>query len=153
VKPKLFAFSSLGYGDPGLNMFKSGWQPIGIVGVGLSWNVVDWGKANRDKQSIVIQKMVVDTKKADFVRGITVSMENQKAEIEKLRSQLENDTKLVTLRKRITNVSAKQMNEGTATVFAYLSQLTKEKDAIVLRELHQAQLQKAIADYLYMRGN
>lgn len=146
--PKVFAFSTLGYGNPGLNMFKTGWKTYGIVGVGFSWNVIDWGKTKNDKQSISIQKSIVDTRKQDFIRNITVALESKKAEMVKMLSQIANDEKLVELRTKITKVITKQVEQGTATNFDFINQLSKENDARILLNIHRVQLQKLMADYL-----
>jgi len=146
--PKVFAFSTLGYGNPGLNIFKTGWKTYGIVGVGFSWNVIDWGKTNNDKQVLSIQKSMVDTRKQDFVRNITVALESKKAEMLKMVSQIANDEKLVELRTKITKVITKQVEQGTATNFDFINQLSKENDAGILLNIHRVQLQKLMADYL-----
>jgi len=146
--PKVFAFSTLGYGNPGLNMFKTGWKPYGIVGVGFSWNVIDWGKTKNDKQAISIQKTMVDTRKQDFIRNIAVALESKKAEMLKMVSQIANDEKLVELRTKITKVITKQVEQGTATNFDFINQLSKENDARILLNIHRVQLQKLMADYL-----
>ena len=146
--PKVFAFSTLGYGNPGLNMFKTGWKPYGIVGVGFSWNVIDWGKTKNDKQVLSIQKSMLDTRKQDFIRNITVALESKKAEMEKMVSQIANDEKLVELRTKITKVITKQVQQGTATNFDFITQLSKENDARILLNIHRVQLQKLMADYL-----
>jgi outer membrane protein TolC len=146
--PKVFAFSTLGYGNPGLNMFKTGWKTYGIIGVGFSWNVIDWGKTNNDKQVLSIQKSIVDTRKQDFVRNITIALEGKKAEMLKMVSQIANDEKLVELRTKITKVITKQVEQGTATNFDFINQLSKENDARILLQIHRVQLQKLMADYL-----
>jgi outer membrane protein TolC len=151
--PKLFAFSTLGYGNPGLNMFKSGWQPIGIVGVGFSWNVIDWGKTNRDREAVSIQKSIIDTRKQDFERSILMALESKKAEMLKMVAQITNDNQLVVLRARITKVITKQVEQGTATNFDFINQLSKENDARIMLNIHQVQLQKLMADYLITINN
>ena len=151
--PKVFAFSTLGYGNPGLNMFKTGWKPYGIVGVGFSWNVIDWGKTSNDKQAISIQKSIVDTRKQDFIRNITVALESKKAEMLKMVSQITNDEKLVELRSKITKVITKQVEQGTATNFDFINQLSKENDARILLNIHRVQLQKLMADYMIIIEN
>ena len=145
--PKLFAFSTLGYGNPGLNMFTPGWKNYEIVGVGFSWNVTDWGKTGRDKQTVSIQKSMIDTRRQDFVKNINLAMEGKKSEMLKMVSQIDNDEKLVELRSRITKVITKQVGQGTATNFDYINQLSKENDARIMLSLHRVQLQKLLADY------
>ena len=151
--PKVFAFSTLGYGNPGLNMFKTGWQPYGIVGLGFSWNVIDWGKTKNDRQAIAFQKSIVDTSKQDFIRNITVALESKKADMQKMQSQIANDEKLVELRAKITKVITKQVDQGTATNFDFINQLSKENDARILLNIHRVQLQKMVADYLIILQN
>ena len=151
-RPRAFAFSTLGYGNPGLNMFKEGWQPYALVGIGFSWVLTDWGKTSRDKRVLGFQKQIIDSKRVDFVRNVNVAMESQQTEIEKLQVQLATDKKLIDLRERITRTTASQQTAGTATSLDYITQFNKERDARIAMEVHKVLLQKAVADYKYLAG-
>lgn len=145
-RPKVFAFSTLGYGNPGLNMFEEGWHPYAIVGIGVSWLVTDWGKYSRDKQVLTIQKQLVESKRTDFVRNIIMAKKSANAEIEKIRKQLDTDQKLIDLRAKITKTTEAQQQAGTASTLDYITQFNKERDARMAMEVHKVMLQKAVED-------
>ena len=115
--------------------------------------MIDWGKTKNDRQAIAFQKSIVDTRKQDFIRNITVALESKKADMQKMQSQIANDEKLVELRAKITKVITKQVDQGTATNFDFINQLSKENDARILLNIHRVQLQKMVADYLIMIQN
>ena len=48
--PKLFGFGQAGYGRPGLNMLKNTFDPYYLVGVGVSWNILDWNQTGRNRK-------------------------------------------------------------------------------------------------------
>ena len=57
--PKLFGFGQAGYGKPGLNMLNNQFDTYYLVGLGFSWNVLDWKTTSRQKQMIKLQQDIV----------------------------------------------------------------------------------------------
>jgi len=54
--PAVAAFGSLGYGKPGLDMIKKEWMDYWVVGVGLEWQVWNWGKSRAQVQQAKIRQ-------------------------------------------------------------------------------------------------
>jgi len=54
--PAIAAFGSLGYGKPGLDIINKEWMDYWLVGVGLEWQVWNWGKSRSQVQQAKIKQ-------------------------------------------------------------------------------------------------
>ncbi|MBK8806572.1 MAG: TolC family protein [Bacteroidales bacterium] len=150
--PKLYAFGTFGYGYPGLDMFSESAHDYFIVGAGFSWNIFDWNEAKRQRQIADIHKSLIDDKKTNFIDALNVKQQSYISEIKKLEIQLENDNLLIDLRQKITQTMQYQLDNGVITMSDYINEFNKEKEAVLMREIHDLQLKKAHADYLLFAG-
>jgi outer membrane protein TolC len=67
-RPKVFAFSQLGFGRPGLNFLDTQFRPWMIAGVRLSWDIYDWGAGRIEKETFALQKELVKVQQDAFKR-------------------------------------------------------------------------------------
>ncbi|MBW6501757.1 MAG: TolC family protein [Bacteroidales bacterium] len=151
--PKISAFASLGYGNPpGNNFFRDEFAPYYIMGAGVKWNIIDWNKARNEKQINVLQKGIIDGRKADMEDNLRRMLESKNAEIRSLEAIIESDAGLILLRGRITAAAESQYENGTITAAELLSEMSSESQTILNHEIHKINLAMARIDYLNISG-
>ena len=151
--PKLFGFGQAGYGKPGLNMLNNSFDTYYMVGLGFSWNVLDWKTTSRQKQIIKLQQDMVQTKQDAFVRNIDLATDQQNKQIKQIGELLKTDQQLITVRERITKTSASKLENGTITTADYIQDLNAETTARLMLETHKIQLKEAWIKLANIRGN
>lgn len=151
--PKLFGFGQAGYGKPGLNMLNNSFDTYYMLGLGFSWNVLDWKTTSRQKQIIKLQQDMVQTKQDAFVRNIDLATDQQNKQIKQINELLKTDQQLITVRERITKTSASKLENGTITTADYIQDLNAETTARLMLETHKIQLKEAWIKLANIRGN
>jgi outer membrane protein TolC len=151
--PKIFGFGQAGYGRPGLNMMSAEFDSYYLVGVGFSWNVLDWKTTNRQKQMIRLQQDIVQTKQESFVRNIDLATDQQTKQINQISELMKTDRELIAIRERITKTSASKLENGTITTADYIQDLNAETTAKLMLETRKIQLNEARIKMTNIRGN
>jgi outer membrane protein TolC len=152
-KPKAFGFATLGYGNPpGSNFFKDEFAPYYILGAGIKWNIFDWNRVSNEKQEIKIQQEIIENRKTDLTDNLKRMLKSKNAEITSLQSLIGRDSELIAIRKRITDVSDSQYENGTITATDYLNALNSEKEAMINYEIHKINLAMARIEFLNISG-
>jgi outer membrane protein TolC len=151
--PKLFGFGQAGYGKPGLNMLNNNFDKYYLVGLGFSWNVLDWKTTSRQKLMIKLQQDIVQTKQEAFVRNIDLATDQQNKQISQISELLKTDQELITIRERITKTSASKLENGTMTVADYIQDLNAEITARLMLETRKIQLREAWIKLANIRGD
>jgi outer membrane protein TolC len=150
--PKIFAFSQAGYGRPGLNMLKSDFTSYYIVGISLKWNLWDWSKTSRDRQSISLQSDMLETRRLSFEKNLRIMLDNSQARIKQLEASLETDSSIVDLRISVTKLSSVKLDNGTITATDYINDLNGETQAKIQLKTHKIQLVQEKVNYLTIKG-
>jgi outer membrane protein TolC len=151
--PKAFGFATLGYGNPpGSNFFKDEFAPYYILGAGVKWKIFDWNKAKNEKQMVSLQQGIIENRKKDLTDNLNRLLESKNAEITSLKSFIETDSELITLRKRITASAESQYENGTITSTEYLNEMNSERQAALNYEIHKINLALARIEYLNISG-
>jgi outer membrane protein TolC len=151
--PKLFGFGQAGYGKPGLNMLNNQFDTYYLVGLGFSWNVLDWKTTSRQKQMIKLQQNIVQTKQESFVRNIDLATDQQNKQINQIAELLKTDQELIVIRERITKTSASKLENGSITMADYIQDLNAETTARLMLETRKIQLKEARIKLENIRGN
>lgn len=150
--PKLYGFGQLGYGKPGLNMLLNEFKGYYLFGVGVSWNAFDWKNTSRQKQILQLQQEMTQNQEATFIQNIDLLLVQQKEQITKLNTMLENDKKMVALRTDITKAAASKFENETITASDYIQELQSETVSKLNYELHKIQLNEAQEKYNIIKG-
>ncbi len=151
--PKIFGFATLGYGNPpGNNFFRDEFAPYYILGAGIKWNILDWNKARNEKQIISLQKGIIDNRKNDLTDNLNRLLEGKNAEIASLKTLIESDSELITLRKNITLSAESQYENGIITATELLNEINSEKQAMINNEIHKINLVMSQVEYLNICG-
>jgi len=151
--PKAFGFATLGYGNPpGSNFFKNEFAPYYLVGAGAKWNIFDWNKSRNERKIISYQQTIIENRKNDLTDNLKRLLISKNSEILSLKSLIETDNELITLRKRITATAESQYQNGTITATDYLNELNSERQAVINYEIHKINLALSGIEYVNISG-
>ncbi|GEM_PF-1033377 len=150
--PVIAGFAQVGYGLPGLNMFNTDFQPWALAGITVAWKPWDWKKNQRQRQIIDRSKQMLEADRAIFLQGIQQAVEQKSAEINNLKMLIEKDDQIIALREKVKKAAEKQLSEGTITSTDYLSEVNREKQAVLNRRIHRIQLIATCYEYLQTTG-
>jgi outer membrane protein TolC len=152
--PKAFGFAEAAYGNPpGSNFFSETADFFYSIGAGFKWNIFDWNRSSNERKSLTIQQQLLDIKKSSTKESLERLLTLKKAEITALREAAEQDDELVSIRKKIADIAASQLANGTITASQYLTELTNEKQAVISAAVRQIGISRAEVDYIYITGN
>ena len=151
--PKAAGFATLGYGNPpGSNFFRDEFAPYYILGASVKWNIFDWNRSKNEKQVISLQQNIIDSRKSELTDNLKRLLDAKSAEISSLKSLIESDDELITLRKRITAAAESQFENGTINATDYMNELTAERQALINFEIHKINLAMTQIEYLNISG-
>ncbi len=150
--PKLMGFVTGGYGNPGLNMLDNSFQTFYTLGVKLNWNVFDWNTNKKARQSLAINKDIVDTETDVFKLNTNIKLKQQQQEINKIEALIMSDKEIIELRKSVLKSADSQLKNGVITSSAYITELTNLYEDENKLIQHKIQLQLTKANYNIIQG-
>ena len=151
-RPKLYGFAQGGIGNPGMNPLENAFVPFYYVGVKLNWNVFDWNKSKKQKESLEINKLFIDTEKEQFELNNSIQLEQQEIEINKYKDFTISDQSIIDLHKKILKTADSQLKNGVITSSVYIEKLTDLYQAENNLKTHQIQLLLSQANYKTIQG-
>jgi outer membrane protein TolC len=152
LKPRVSAFLRGGAGRPGLNILNTTIEPYWIGGVQLQWTPFDWGHTARDRESLVLERDVVEAEAQAFADRLRRQTISDLATVDRLERTLAADDEIVALREQIARETAARFRESTITAVEYVDRQTDLLSARVTRGLHRVELAQARASYLTTLG-
>ena len=138
--PKIGAFVQGGYGQPGINMFTTGFSAFYIGGIRLSWNISSLYTQKDNINKLDISRKSVDIQKETFLFNNKLITKQQQNEIEKLQTTIANDDEIIRLRQNIKKATSVKLENGIASVNDLIRDLNAENQAKQLKSLHEMQL-------------
>jgi outer membrane protein TolC len=152
--PKAFGFAQAAYGNPpGSNFFSETADFYYSVGAGFKWNIFDWNKNSNERKSLSVQQQLIEIRRSAAEESLQRLLTIKMAEITALREAAEQDTELISIRRKIAGVAASQLKNGTITASQYLTELNNEKQAVISAAIRQIGISRAEVDYIYITGN
>jgi len=151
--PQIVGFATGGLGNPGLNMLENAFKSYYWVGVKLNWNVFDWNATKKERESLLINKDIIDNEAEIFNLNTNITLNQQATEINKIEAFISTDKTIIELRKRILKASESQLKNGVITSSAYITELTNLYEAENNLNTHKIQLLLAKANYNITQGN
>jgi outer membrane protein TolC len=151
-RPRVSAFVQGGYGRPGFNLLSNDFVGFYIAGIRLNWTLWNWHYQRNEQQVLSLQEKNVALQSATFTLNTRVQLAQQAAEIEQLQQILEKDQSVITLRIRVKEASAAQLDNGVITVHDYVQDLNAETQARINQQTHSLQLALAHINYQLIRG-
>jgi outer membrane protein TolC len=152
LKPRVSAFLRGGAGRPGLNILNTTIQQYWIAGVQLQWTPLDWGHAARDRESLALDRAVVDAEAQAFADALRREATTELATIDRLARILASDDEIVALREQIVRETTARFREGEVTAAQYVDRQTDLLSARITRAQHRVELAQARANYLTTLG-
>jgi len=146
--PRFGAFAQGYYGYPGLDIFKdmtsTEWTLNGIVGVRMLWNMSAFYTKNNnlEKISIAQQQLAVQREILQFNTRMLTTQDD--GEIARLRKAVENDARIVELRRSVRMAAESQLKNGVIDATDLLRKITDETTAALNRNMHEIELLQAI---------
>ncbi|MEY8020894.1 TolC family protein [Muriicola sp. SD30] len=150
--PKVNAFAQGGYGNPGLNMLDNSFNTFYMAGLKLNWNVFDWKKTKTEKQSLEINKEIIDSQKETFELNNSMELVNLQSEIDKIEALIATDNEIIALRENILKTAESQLKNGVITSSAYITEFTNLYEAKSHLNLHETQLLLNKIQYQITKG-
>ncbi|MCF6279714.1 MAG: TolC family protein [Flavobacteriaceae bacterium] len=151
--PKLMGFATGGYGNPGLNMLDNSFQGFYTVGIKLNWNVFDWNTTKKKRESLSVNKDIIDNEAEIFTLNTNIELSQQQSEIKKLEGFIISDLEIIKLRKDVLKSAESQLRNGVITPSAYIIELTNLYEDENNLNTHKVQLLFAKANYNITKGN
>lgn len=151
--PQLNAFVQGGYGNPGLNMLDNSFDSFYMAGLRLKWNLFDWEKTKNEKQSLEINKDIINTQKETFELNNRMELANLGSDMDKMKSLIAKDHEIIALRESILKTSESQMRNGTITPSAYIIEFTSLYEAKSTLNLHKIQLLQNQIQFEIIKGS
>lgn len=122
-RPKLYAFSQVGYGNPGLNMLSSGFESYYIVGATIKWNIWDWNETKHNNKALSMQHQLTGKQYENVEKAIRAEILEEKQKILELESDQLHTLKLLEVRKSIALRGADQLDKGQINATDYITYL------------------------------
>ncbi|WP_034057091.1 TolC family protein [Lacinutrix jangbogonensis] len=150
--PKLIGFATGGYGNPGLNMLDNSFQTFYTLGVKLHWNIFDWHSNKKQRESLVINKDLIDNETEIFKLNTNIKLNQLQKEIDKMEVIIISDAKIIKLRKEVLKTADSQLKNGVITSSAYVTELTNlyQDENTLVR--HEIQLKLTKSNYNVIKG-
>jgi len=149
---KLFGFATGGYGNPGLNMLDNSFKGFYTIGLKLNWNVFDWNSNKKERESLLINKDIINTEAEVFNLNTNIELQQEESEMKKIESIIASDHDIIALRKDVLKSAESQLKNGVITSSAYVTELTNLFEDENNLKTHTIQLLLAKANYNLTKG-
>ena len=126
------------------SMLSCDWTFNAIVGVRMSWNIGAFynKKTNLDRLSVARQQIAVH--RDVFLFNTQMQTAQDDGEIMRLRRAVEDDERIVELRRRVRVAAESQLENGVIDATDLLRKITDETNAAIARSTHEIELLQAI---------
>jgi len=144
TRPRLSAFLQAGYGQPGLNMFKDGFSAFYLGGLRLNWNLSAFYTLQNYLGTLEVGRKEVQLHRETFLFQTNLGVIQQKSEIERLQSIINQDDEIIRLRVSLKEVAAARVEYGTMTATDLVREINAVDQARMQRSLHGIQYLMAV---------
>ena len=147
VMPRFSAFAQGYYGYPGLDMFKSmvssEWTLNAIVGVRMSWNIGAFYTKKNNISKLDAAERQIAVQRDVFLFNTEMQTIQDDSEIARLQSALEDDNRIVELRRSVRMAAESRLENGVIDVTDLLRKIADETTATLSRSTHEIELLQA----------
>ena len=148
VMPRFSAFAQGYYGYPGMDMFKSmvstDWSLNAIIGVRMSWNIGAFYTMKNNLEKLKTAELQIAVQRDVFLFNTRMQTTQDDGEIARLRKAVEDDERIVELRRRVRMAAESQLENGVIDATDLLCKITDETNAALARSTHEIELLQAI---------
>jgi hypothetical protein len=125
-------------------MLYDGFSAYYLGGLRLSWNISNLYTRKNDLSKISTNQKSVEVQKETFLFNNKLQNQQQMNEINKLKTTILNDDKIIALRTKIKTATSSRVENGTATVTDFVRDMNAENLARQARSMHEIQLYIAV---------
>lgn len=147
VMPRFSAFAQGYYGYPGLDMFKSmvssEWTLNAIVGVRMSWNIGAFYTQKNNLSKLDAAERQIAIQRDVFLFNTEMQTTQDADEIARLQSALEDDNRIVELRRSVRMAAESRLENGVIDATDLLRKIADETTATLSRSTHEIELLQA----------
>ncbi|MBR7183350.1 MAG: TolC family protein [Alistipes sp.] len=147
IMPRFSAFAQGYYGYPGLDMFKSmvspKWTPNAIVGVRMSWNIGAFYTKKNNLEKLNIAEKQIAVQRDVFLFNTQMQTMQDDGEIARLQKALEDDVRIVELRRSVRMAAESQLENGVIDATDLLRKITDETSASLAHSTHEIEFLQA----------
>lgn len=155
--PRLGLFAQGYYGYPGYNMFKDmmsrGWSWNGLVGARLTWNIGALYTHRNDKAKVQLQRETAQNQREVFLFNNRLEQMQYREAIERYRSLMAQDEKIITLRQQVRKAAESKLSHGIIDVNDLVREINSENAARVQQSIHEIEMLKQMYDLKYTMNN
>ena len=152
-RPTVGVFLQAGFGAPNpLNFFDSSLSPFAMGGVRFTWNFVDWGKVDRSRQLLSLQREMIGQRQAAFTTQIEQQEVQIRTEMAALDPLIERGQDIIQLQEEVLQQIDAQLREGTAVAADYITQSATVRQAKLRVEQYRLQKQQLYIQLLTLKG-
>ena len=148
VMPRFSAFAQGYYGYPGLDMFKgmvsSEWTLNAIVGVRMSWNIGAFYTKKNNLAKLDAAERQIAVQRDVFLFNSQMQTTQDDGEIARLRNALEDDNRIVELRRSVRMAAESRLENGVIDATDLLRKIADETTATLNRSTHEVELLQTI---------
>lgn len=142
--PHFSLFGQVYYGYPGLDMFKSMIENSpdlnAIAGIRMSWNLGGFYTRKNSLNKISIAERQIEIQKDVFLFNTSLQLSQNNSEIERLKQALEDDEKIIDLRRSIRIAAESKMENGLIDATELLQKINEESISLINRSQHEIEL-------------
>ena len=151
-RPAVSVFGQLNVGSPGYDQFNDSLHEYWRAGVRVRWSPWSWNRDRRDIEETLVQRRLIDVQEEHFSDQLLRALERPLRTIEYMRTALESDDEIITLREEAEAHARVQFEERAISVSAYTTARSELQEARIARLRHRAELVRAQAHYLITLG-
>lgn len=155
--PRLGLFAQGYYGYPGYNMFKDmmsrDWSWNGMVGARLTWNIGALYTHRNDKAKVQLQRETAQNQREVFLFNNRLEQMQYGEAIERYRSLMAQDEKIITLRQQVRKAAESKLSHGIIDVNDLVREINSENAARVQQSIHEIEMLKQMYDLKYTMNN
>lgn len=148
VLPRFSLFAQGYYGYPGMDMFKSMMTSDltlnAVVGLRMQWNLGAFYTKKNNIEKLNVAKQQVDVERDIFLFNTQMQTTGQEGEIVRLRRAIEDDDRIVGLRRSVRMAAESKLENGVIDATDLLRKITDETTAKLNRSTHEIELLQAI---------
>lgn len=148
----LFGTAGMGYPNP-LNWFDINFTPYYLVGMRLSWKILDYGASKRNREVLQLNQLVVVSEKEHFIKTVEVAVTADEADIRKYKELIDKDRKIISLQEDIVKQASSQLQKGVIPGATYITEVNKELQVKLNLKIHEIKLAEARINLLTETGN
>lgn len=146
ISPKFNLSLQGGYGRPGLNMLKNGFEPFFVAGLKMQWNFGALYTRKNDLKKIDAAVRNVELERSAFLLNTSIDAVDKQSEIDKAREAIMRDDEIIRLRESIRQAGEEQYRNGTIKMTELMDMIDDEHDARLAKSVHNVKLLLAIYD-------